>query len=152
MSMPSTKGYAFIALLTVVLLGCNAVEPGFSQNVYNDEPTSLCLGGLRGVSGTAQVQGDSGRVAWGERAHAEWGMPQGSPSGTPITIEAWCYGEQGEELAYLKVTRGYREGMNASINTIAPKSDIDFAGTDYCLQAQPGDVQRGPLICVMSDF
>lgn len=139
-----------VFVLVLLLAGCRVSEPAFAHTVFNDAETTLCLGGLRGISGANGASADPGIVPRGETGYGSWEMPKGSPVGIPITIEGWCYGAAGEELAYLKLTRPYPAYTRAAIAIMAPTA-LPHTESD-CLELSAGDVQRGALICVVADL
>lgn len=142
--MPSTNfRFLLSGLLTLSLLsGCTRVARNV-RNTVNNSPAekTLCLGGLKSTSGIEGIRAESPLVSPGESDFAQFLMPASASNGTEITVEAWCYGENGEEVGYTRVTGGYRYGQPASIFTAPPLLDTPTS----C--KEPVE-QRGEPICI----
>jgi hypothetical protein len=152
--MRSIRDVLIGLLLGAALSGCYRAQPTV-RHLVNNIPAdkTLCLGGLRASSGANNAGAESGLVLPGEwggnggNALMEWQLPEGTRPGTLVTAEAWCYGEEGEEIGYTRVTGRYRYGRPASISTYPPRSD-NPPNTDCHTPTE----QRGLLICTHSSL
>ncbi len=77
-------------------------------------------------------------------------MPKSAPEWTMMTTEAWCYGHNDEEVAYVRITRLYETPKIPSVLARAPDPGYTYE-PDGFLCAKPTE-QRGPLICLTSDL
>lgn len=146
------KSFIGSLILCLGLVGCYNfhAQPEVSQTIANlPAHTSLCKGGLKGASGAAGAGGESPLAALGTEQWVVWQMPDGTPPGTPITAEGWCYDAAGNEIGYTRVTRPYRYGKPASIITAAPTPTSDVDTIPRC--HKPTE-QRGVRICIAGEI
>lgn len=75
----------------------------------------------------------------------EAASPADAPAGTIVSLEAWCYGENDEELGYFRLKRAWRASVaNWAIFVHLPLPQND---REICLA---GTEERGAVPCVSS--
>lgn len=109
------------------------------------EQPSACVGGLKASMrvGSLIVEGSA---PVNDRVRLYGDRPGDAPSGTPATVEAWCYGEGGTELGYARVDRNLHAGAIPTVDVVPAAEDAAYQG---CLQTSEG---RGLILCIASDL
>ena len=143
-----------ISLLALLLLaGCN-IRPPFTiffaadnRNNTIESRSAVCLGGIKT---RLSVQGRTVETALappGDSRGAQFTMPESAPTGTEMTTEAWCYGADDAELAYVRVSRPYTDTKILTVDAQAPF--LPPINDPLC---QPTAETRGPKICIVSSM
>lgn len=71
--------------------------------------------------------------------------PANAPAGTVVTLEAWCYGANGEETGYLRLEKPWHASVaNWAIFVHSP---LPQNNRETCLV---GTEERGAVPCVSS--
>lgn len=84
-------------------------------------------------------------VAPGEYELLEADRPADAPSGTTVSLEAWCYGENDEELGYFRLEKPWFGSVaNEAIFVYSPAY---LEERETCLT---GTEERGEVPCVFS--
>lgn len=144
--MPPIKVLLYSFLIASLLSSCIRSSVNVRNTVANfPVEKTLCLGGLKSNSGVVDtaVRAKSPLVPPGESDFAQFLMPGSASNGAEIIVEAWCYGEAGEEVGYTRVTGGYRYGQPTGIYTAAPlrntptspncKEPVERRGEQMCI-------------------
>lgn len=141
-----------------MLVGCNLGPPftifvsatNWADGQREGNEDTYCTGGIKARVVVAGTSAETPLVPLGKSAGSDFLMPESAPEGTVMTTEAWCYGEDSEEVAYARVTRPYVYANILTIAAYAPSPLHPYElGRSGC--TKPTE-QRGPLICLASDL
>lgn len=155
MARPAFLPSISLTSLTLLLLvtSCN-IRPPFVVSVgavnsnTSPEPRNVvCTGGVR-TRVTVQDRTVETALAPPEDSRTvQFTMPENAPAGTTMKTEAWCYGADNAELAYVRVSRPYIDTKLLTVDALAPFSPPIAYGT-----CQPATETRGPEICIQSSM
>ena len=131
------------AVLSLVLVGCFTQPfPLRSISVFTDNEGDTCLGGLKTeLERNDKVFYTSATVPIGTslQDYPDFGNDVGSPSIT-VTIRAWCYNAQGNEIGYAEranATLGAGSASETALLTVKPQADIEITGCETDSRGEP---------------
>ncbi len=143
--MQSTRLGVSVVLLLLILMGCKEPPANVGMSVTNLQAKTLCLGGLKAKGGYIGTTVETENVLPGTMDNVDFMTPE--LAGTLITVEAWCYGADGEEVGYTKVAGSYRYRPLVSIS-INPPLQGEPLPVDCNVPAE----QKGKEICTQVSF
>ena len=133
--------------LVLALAGCAKSFPDsvWMQVTNGPQPNySNCVGGLKATFQAGSLFLDA-TVPISDVKNLMVARPTDAPEGTIVTLEAWCYGEDNQELGYFKLKRAWHASVaNQSIFIYAP---LPPDNRETCLV---GAEERGAVPCVSS--
>ncbi len=143
--MRSTKLGLGVVMLLLFLIGCGQPRANVGMNVTNLQEKTLCLGGLKAKGSYPGTIIETGKVLPGTIDNVDFLTPESA--GTSITVEAWCYGVNGEEVGYTKVAGSYRYRPLLGVSINPP-----LQGEPLPVDCNVPTEQRGEEICLQVSF
>ena len=114
------------------------------------DKNTYCTGGLKLRVAVGGIVAETELAPLGDGSGTDFLMPETAPAGTEMTTEAWCYGEDDEEVAYARVTRPYSYAQILTIDAHAPSTLYPYEpGVGICSMLTE---QRGPPTCLVSQL
>ena len=143
--MQSTKLIICTLILFLALVGCRQVPFNGGTLIQNPSKT-LCLGGLKVKASYPGKIAETDKLLPGKEEFLVFVTPEAA--GTPIAVEAWCYGATNEEVGYTKIAGPYSYGPPLSL-LVRPPLQSPSEPPEGC---DTPTEQRGTKICINVPF